>query len=146
MTLSNGGLAQRFVTADSPRGDRGEASRMRIDTIDGTRVVIGYGWAIYAAWVEGWDEFLLFGDGYASDDTDVGWAGYSGPTTGHIQKIKGALEFHDVDFTVVDARPSTRTRGGEGHVVRDADGLYELASENAVDPQEYTGYFYRKEA
>jgi hypothetical protein len=60
---------------------------------------------VYAAEVND-GQYALFGDGYASHNTDVGWAGYSGQTTQHLQELKGMFEEHDVPYTVVDYRLS----------------------------------------
>lgn len=139
MTLSNADLAKRFVT-----GGTGSANRMEIREVDGVRVVVGYGWAVYAATSPGVG-YVLFGDGYATDNSNVGWAGYSSTTTKHLQTLKGALEEHARDFTVVDVELTTRSKGF-GRPEIDDVSLTELMSEHAVEPREATGYYYRQKA
>lgn len=104
----------------------GKASRMRSTTVDDYRCIVGYGWAVYA--VDMGDFVALFGDGYATHDTDVGWAGYSGSTTGHLQDIKRVMGDDQIPFKVIDARPTVEyTRG---HSVP-----RELVRQNEVEPR-----------
>ena len=113
MTISKRELIERFLDGDDSIPD---ASRERVQLLvrggpsaveyaQKYRCIIGYDHAVYAAEVnEG--QYALFGDGYATHNTDVGWAGYSGQTTQHLQEIKGMFEEHDVPYTVVDKRLS----------------------------------------
>lgn len=137
MTLRNDKLAERFVRG----ADTGQASRMRIETINDVRYVEGYGWALYAAASPG--GYYLFGDGHKTDNTNVGWAGYSSTTTNHIQILKRALVNKGVNFAVVDKRvESDELLSTAPEAV--AGLLNELKQEHEVEPNDYTGYHYKK--
>lgn len=123
MTLPKRELIERFLDGDGSAPDasreqlrtlvRGGAATATEQVLFSTddpshdeepqqyRCIIGYGHAVYAAEVND-GQYALFGDGYASHNTDVGWAGYSGQTTQHLQELKGMFEEHDVPYTVVD--------------------------------------------
>lgn len=132
MTLANRDLIERFLDGR----ESGKASRMEIRTRDGYRLLVGYGWAIYAADLG--DKFALFGDGYKTNDTHVGWAGYSGTTTGHLQDIKRMLEERDEEYIVVDHQ----TEYNDFNL--DAFDIEERAEAEEVEPRETTGYLYRQ--
>lgn len=132
MTLSKTDLIERFLSGATA----GRASREEIKAINGYRCIVGYGWAVYAADLVG--EYALFGDGYKTRGTHVGWAGYSGTTTGHLQEIKGVLEAKDAPYRVV---------GGALTESKLAKGDFDLEAyveENEVEPREATGYLYRQ--
>lgn len=131
-------LFREFAEGESQYGS---ASNTAIQMIADRRVLVGYGYAVYALDLSGVGDvaadFALFGDGYASDNSAVGWAGYSGTTTQHLQEIKAALEAVDAEFAVVDRRLET------GQL--DDVSVAELIEERAVEPQEYTGHLYRRD-
>lgn len=132
MTLPKDELIARFLDG----GTAGTASNMEIRTINGYRCIVGYGWAVYAADLIG--EYALFGDGYKTTETHVGWAGYSGTTTQHLQEIKGALEATDEPFRVVD-EPLTMSN------LRDDElDLEAFTAKHEVEPRETTGYLYKQ--
>lgn len=139
MTTTNENLAERFVRGDGS----GEASRMEICVIGDTRYILGYGWAVYAAATPG--AYYLFGDGYKTDDTNVGWSGYSSTTTKHIQIIKAALETFAGDFAVVDKRVEASDLHKRSPEEIPAY-LNNLKVAEEVEPLDYTGYRYRREA
>lgn len=143
MTLSNDELARRFVAGDAT----GKACNMEIAKLGEYRAVIGYSWAVYACELpdDHPADVALFGDGYATDSTAVGWAGYSGTTTGHLQILKAALEDAGVPFAVVDSRVKRGWSGtGADKRFRDIDALGEYVDGDTVEKQGYTGYLYRK--
>lgn len=132
MTLSNDAMIQRFLEGVNIAS----ASRMQVQTIESIRCIVGYGHAVYCA--EAGGQYALFGDGYATDGSAVGWSGYSGPTTKHIQRIKGWLETNREDYVVVDRRPQTDD-------IDDEDwNVSKMIAEDAVEAQEYTGYYYQR--
>ena len=134
MTESKQTVINRYIEG----GTRGTASRFEIKLLNGYRCIVGYGWAIYAAYpIDG--EYVLFGDGYKTDSTNVGWAGYSGTTTQHIQEIKSGFEVEGAPYTVADTRPTTSDL--------EQDAAYDLPTvveENEVEPLDTTGYYYRQ--
>jgi len=131
MTLSNHDLIERFLAGCSD----GRAARMEIETINGVRCIVGYGWAVYAA--DMGDTIALFGDGYRTEGDNVGWAGYSGTTTGHLQEIKGAMVETDRKFAVADY-------AFEVSELRDGTPPDQIVREQEVEPRDYTGHLYRK--
>jgi hypothetical protein len=137
MTLTNDTLAERFVRGHAS----GSSSRMSLARVDDVTVVVGYGWAVYAAKSPG--RYYLFGDGYASDSTAVGWSGYSSTTTKHIQTIKAALEEFAGDYSVVDHRLEMSELVSSPPEAA-AAYLDELKREHGTEPLEYTGYHYMK--
>lgn len=150
MTVAKHDLIESYLD-QHPSGD---ASREEIERIAGRRCIVGYGWAVYVTETPDMDgiDYALFGDGYKSDGTNVGWAGYSGTTTQHLQEIKAALEARDASYAVVDAQMRSArgwaARGGRG----DRPALSEIPDEDfrafvrthRVEKREYTGHFYRK--
>jgi len=138
MTLRNDELAERFVRG----AESGSASRMEIKTLNDTRYVLGYGWAVYAAVTPG--NYYLFGDGYKSDRSNVGWAGYSGTTTKHIQVLKRALEDAAGRYSVLDYRleESEITDMAPEAVPVHLNGIHRA---HGQEPLEYTGYLYRRD-
>jgi hypothetical protein len=132
MTLAKEDMIQRFLDGE----ESGSASREEIDVVEGWRCIIGYGWAVYAADLG--EKFALFGDGYKSKGTDVGWAGYSGQTTQHLQEIKAALETGGHEYVVVDQAVTKLEIGNRTHTPAEA------AEKNQVEKRETTGYLYRQ--
>ncbi|WP_283751571.1 hypothetical protein, partial [Bacillus cereus] len=64
MTEKNATVANRFVEG----GTTGRASRFEIGVLGGYRCIVGYGWAVYAAFpIDG--KYALFGDGYKTDNS-----------------------------------------------------------------------------
>lgn len=87
MTVANSTLVSRFYTGD----ESGKANRMEIKTADdGSTILWGYGWAIYA---------LRTPTGTVYKFT--GWEGHSSTTTQHMRLIRGA------EVKEVDAKPET---------------------------------------
>ena len=106
----------------------GKASRLSLHD----ETIIGYGWAVYCMRFNG--KHLLFGDGYATKGNNVGWAGYSGQTTQHMQEIKGMLEENGEDYTVVDYRLEKSELDN-----LDESDILDIVLENQVESQG-TGY------
>jgi len=145
MTLSNEEFARRFVHADMidtlnpPR-----ANKMELVGVDGLLLVVGYGWAVYAC-RDAAGNFYLFGDGYATDGSNVGWAGYSSTTTKHLQYLKSALEAADRNCRVIDSRLQLSDIEDCGPDKRPAVLVTDLLYDHEVEPLDYTGYLYRKD-
>lgn len=132
MTIAKSTMIQRFLHGNHT----GKASREELRLLNGTLCVVGYGWAVYAADLG--DRYVLFGDGYKTRGNNVGWAGYSGTTTAHLQEIKGAFEERGVDYVVVDFRL-------EDQDVLDSEFSFaEIIEEYQVEKRESTGYLYRQ--
>lgn len=137
------------------RGESAEASRFEVEEYGGVPCIIGYGWAIYAADLrdqpEGPDAVVLFGDGYKSDNSHVGWAGYSPTTTTHIHDIKSGIGKEGVPYVVADVRPQrTAIKHDTGTKTiqsgKASERLAALAESFGVEPQDTPRYYYQKEA
>lgn len=122
-------LITRYLNSDK---NTGKASRLSLHEVNGYETIIGYGWAVYC--LKFYGNHFLFGDGYATKGNNVGWAGYSGQTTQHMQEIKGMLEENDEDYTVVDYR----LEKSELYNLEESD-IRDIVLENQVESQG-TGY------
>lgn len=133
MTIAKSVMIDRFLHGIPNE----KASREEVESVNNLVSIVGYGWAIYA--VKFGHEVLLFGDGYKTKKTNVGWAGYSGQTTQHLQEIKGALEETNKNYTVVDyqLRKSELENFENPH-----EELSQIVEENEVEARDGTGYTY----
>lgn len=118
----------------------GQGWNMRVTMINGLSSIVGYGWAVYAMDVPG--RKVVFGDGFKTDNTHVGWAGYSNTTTQHIHQILSAFDDRGVDYTVVDLRPELEEMYDLACEGGDYSAVGEKIVENAVDADELSGWYY----